>query len=79
MALLERGTISHVGSHTELLATVPEYRYLLAADDEIDDTEHDETWLSDDERDALDEGVLVGMPTERSADRRREDNCEGSR
>ena len=79
VALLERGTISHVGSHTELLATVPEYRYLLAADDEIDDAEHDETWLSDDERDALDEGVLVGMPTERSADRRREDNCEGSR
>lgn len=32
VALLERGTITHVGTHAELLATVPSYRYLLAAD-----------------------------------------------
>lgn len=31
------GTITAVGTHEELLATVPRYRYLLAADDEIDD------------------------------------------
>ena len=37
VALLEHGTITHVGTHSELLATVPQYRYLLAADDELDD------------------------------------------
>ena len=37
VALLEDGTITHVGTHAELLATVPQYRYLLAADDELDD------------------------------------------
>ena len=31
------GTITHLGTHDELLATVPRYRYLLAADDELDD------------------------------------------
>lgn len=30
-------TITHVGTHEELLAAVPRYRYLLAADDELDD------------------------------------------
>jgi ATP-binding cassette subfamily B protein len=37
VALLQDGTITHVGTHAELLAKVPEYRYLLAADDELDD------------------------------------------
>ncbi|MHA3019453.1 ABC transporter ATP-binding protein [Mycobacterium sp. BMJ-28] len=37
VALLEGGTITHIGTHGELLAGVPEYRYLLAADDELDD------------------------------------------
>lgn len=37
VALLQNGTITHVGTHAELLATVPQYRYLLAADDELDD------------------------------------------
>ncbi|MSS46329.1 ABC transporter ATP-binding protein [Cutibacterium sp. WCA-380-WT-3A] len=32
VALLEEGTITHVGTHSELLATVPEYRELLSAD-----------------------------------------------
>ncbi|HTY28068.1 MAG TPA: ABC transporter ATP-binding protein, partial [Mycobacterium sp.] len=32
VALLENGTITHVGTHAELLAGVPRYRYLLAAD-----------------------------------------------
>ncbi len=34
VALLEDGTITHVGVHRELLATVPAYRELLAADSE---------------------------------------------
>ena len=37
VALLQNGTITHLGTHAELLAGVPEYRYLLAADDELDD------------------------------------------
>ena len=32
VALLQDGTITHVGDHSELLATVPAYRELLAAD-----------------------------------------------
>jgi ATP-binding cassette subfamily B protein len=35
VALLQDGTISHVGTHTELLATVPAYRELLSADHEL--------------------------------------------
>ena len=34
VALLQDGTITHVGDHRELLATVPAYRELLAADAE---------------------------------------------
>ena len=34
VALLEGGTITHVGEHRHLLATVPAYRELLAADAE---------------------------------------------
>jgi ATP-binding cassette subfamily B protein len=37
VALLQDGTIAAIGTHRELLATVAEYRYLLAADDELDD------------------------------------------
>ena len=37
VALLEDGTITHVGTHAQLLPTVPQYRYLLAADDECDE------------------------------------------
>jgi ATP-binding cassette subfamily B protein len=45
VALLEGGGISAVGTHAELLATVPRYRYLLAADDELDDgAEHLVDW-----------------------------------
>src|SRR3954453_17398391 len=41
VALLENGTISHVGEHRQLLATVPAYRELLAADSEdLDDLDH---------------------------------------
>jgi ATP-binding cassette subfamily B protein len=37
VALLQRGTITHVGRHTDLLETVPAYRALLAADAESDE------------------------------------------
>jgi ATP-binding cassette subfamily B protein len=38
VALLQDGTITHVGQHRELLATVPAYRELLAADaEELED------------------------------------------
>jgi ATP-binding cassette subfamily B protein len=37
VALLQDGTITHVGDHSELLATVPAYRDLLAADAELEE------------------------------------------
>ncbi|MGH3470424.1 MAG: ABC transporter ATP-binding protein [Nocardioidaceae bacterium] len=37
VALLQGGTISNIGTHSELLATVPAYRNLLAADAETDE------------------------------------------
>jgi ATP-binding cassette subfamily B protein len=55
VALLEDGTITHVGTHAQLLATVPQYRYLLAADDELDDgAERSCAWQDDEERARLD-------------------------
>jgi ATP-binding cassette subfamily B protein len=49
-------TITHVGTHDELLATVPRYRYLLAADDELDDgAEPQPDWESEAERRRLDQ------------------------
>ena len=55
VALLQNGTITHVGTHAELLAGVPEYRYLLAADDELDDgSERECDWQEQEERARLD-------------------------
>lgn len=55
VALLQNGTVTHVGTHAELLAGVPEYRYLLAADDELDDgCERECDWETADERTRLD-------------------------
>jgi ATP-binding cassette subfamily B protein len=55
VALLDDGVITHVGTHAELLATVPQYRYLLAADDELDDgCERSCDWETDDDRHRLD-------------------------
>ncbi|MET1062176.1 MAG: ABC transporter ATP-binding protein [Aeromicrobium sp.] len=42
VALLQGGTITHVGHHRELLATVPAYRDLLAAESGLDDEDEDE-------------------------------------
>lgn len=36
VALIQDGTVTHVGTHASLLATVPAYRYLLSAEDELD-------------------------------------------
>ena len=48
-------TITHIGTHDELLAGVPRYRYLLAADDELDDgCEPQPVWETDDARARLD-------------------------
>ena len=48
------GTITHIGTHAELLATVPQYRYLLAADDELDDgAERACDWQEDEDRNRL--------------------------
>jgi len=47
VALLENGTITHVGTHSELLATVPAYRELLSADAELDDAEPGDAELED--------------------------------
>ena len=49
------GTITHIGTHEELLAAVPRYRYLLAADDELDDgTEPRPEWEDEADRQQLD-------------------------
>ena len=54
VALLEDGSITHIGTHAELLANVPQYRYLLAADDELDDrVERSCAWQDDEDRDRL--------------------------
>ncbi|MGV0812216.1 ABC transporter ATP-binding protein [Mycolicibacterium boenickei] len=50
VALLQGGTITHIGTHAQLLAEVPQYRYLLAADDELDDAcERSCDWEDDEE------------------------------
>ena len=49
-------TITHIGTHDELLAGVPRYRYLLAADDELDDgCEPRPVWEDEDARRRLDQ------------------------
>jgi ATP-binding cassette, subfamily B, bacterial len=54
VALLSGGTITHIGTHAQLLASVPQYRYLLAADDELDDrAERSCAWEDDENRNRL--------------------------
>jgi ATP-binding cassette, subfamily B, bacterial len=59
VALLDRvdspwATITRIGTHAELLARVPQYRYLLAADDELDDkTERSCAWQDDEDAQRL--------------------------
>ena len=68
VALLERGTITRVGTHAELLADAPEYRYLLAADEDLD-------WEQDDERARLENLYLEARATEEACEER--DLAEG--
>lgn len=50
-------TITHVGTHAQLLAQVPQYRYLLAADDQLDDaSERSCDWEDDEELGRLERG-----------------------
>ena len=54
VALLSEGTITHIGTHAQLLTSVPQYRYLLAADDELDDrAERSCVWEDDENRERL--------------------------
>jgi ATP-binding cassette subfamily B protein len=58
VALLSRtdagSTITHIGTHAELLAGVPQYRYLLATDDELDaSAERSCVWQDDEQRKRL--------------------------
>lgn len=72
VALLEEGTITHVGTHAELLARVPQYRYLLAADDELDDgAERACAWQDDEERNRLDQAYEEQEAAEAACDDRR--------
>ena len=72
VALLDGGTITHVGTHAELLATVPQYRYLLAADDELDDgCERACDWQEDEDRSRLDQAYEEQEALERERVRRR--------
>ncbi|CRZ18706.1 ABC transporter ATP-binding protein [Mycolicibacterium neworleansense] len=57
VALLQEGTITHIGTHAQLLAQVPQYRYLLAADDQLDDAcERSCDWEDDEELGRLQRG-----------------------
>nr|WP_090274547.1 ABC transporter ATP-binding protein [Mycolicibacterium komanii] len=80
VALLENGTITHVGTHAELLAEVPQYRYLLAADDELDDgAERACAWEDDQDRSRLDHAVEEQEALERDRARRRYVTSEAER
>jgi len=74
VALLERvagegATITRVGTHADLLATAPEYRYLLAADDELDENlERDCDWDRDQERRRL-ENLYLEQEADREGER----------
>lgn len=73
VALLDRidgaATITHIGTHQELLAGVPRYRYLLAADDELDDgCEPQPVWEVADARRELDQGYQEARALRRRPD-----------
>lgn len=76
VALLQDGTITDIGTHAELLTRVPQYRYLLAADDQLDDaSERSCDWEDDEELGRLQRGHAeraaideVGEPPHLSAE-----------
>lgn len=56
VALLQNGTITRIGTHADLLVRAPEYRYLLSADDELDDgAERACDWEQDADRERLEQ------------------------
>jgi len=68
----EGGTITHVGTHAQLLASVPQYRYLLAADDELDDgCERTCDWQDDEDRTRLNKAIEEQEALERERVERR--------
>ncbi|MBV8350376.1 MAG: ABC transporter ATP-binding protein, partial [Mycolicibacterium sp.] len=72
VGLLENGTVTHIGTHAELLAGVPRYRYLLAADDDLDGTvERSCAWQDDEDRDRLCQAYEEREATDAA--------CDGSR
>jgi ATP-binding cassette subfamily B protein len=78
VALLQDGTVTHVGTHSELLETVPAYRYLLAADDELaDGAEPEPRWT--DERAELDREYCEQHATEDACAAREFAGMEGER
>nr|CRL72931.1 ABC transporter-like protein [Mycolicibacterium malmesburyense] len=80
VALLENGTITHVGTHADLLAEVPRYRYLLAADDELDDgAERACAWEDDRDRSRLDHAVEEQGALHRDPAQRRYATSEAER
>ena len=80
VALLEGGTITRVGTHAELLSDAPEYRYLLAADDDLDDgAERDCDWEQDEDRGRLDRLYLEGEAAQDHEDGREREVAEGRR
>jgi ATP-binding cassette subfamily B protein len=68
VALLSRvgssgATITHIGTHAQLLASVPQYRYLLAADEELDDgAERSCVWEEDEDRSRVEHFVEEHEP-----------------
>ena len=73
VALLEHGTVTRVGTHAELLADSPAYRYLLAADEDLDELDdHAERtcdWEDDDRRGRLERLYREGKATEEASER----------
>jgi len=67
--LVGRGMRQAMAHPAELLATVPQYRYLLAADDELDENlERDRDWERDQERRRL-ENLYLEQEADRDGER----------
>lgn len=60
-------TVTHIGTHDQLLAGVPRYRYLLAAEDELDDgCEPRPCWEDDTGRLRLEDAYLEAVEQRRA-------------
>jgi ATP-binding cassette subfamily B protein len=80
VALLQDGTVAAVGTHSELLESVPAYRYLLAADDQLDDGgAPDPVWADDADRAELDHEYCERHATEDACAAREFAGMEGER